>query len=102
MARIKVADLRHIQKLINKEEISYSRGVEMLNEIAQRDDDRNNGVLWYWIEGEENKQNLLNIPNNRDFYILFQSGFSCLFSQSNLFPSDEIVAWREKEIEMPK
>lgn len=33
--RIKVSDLREIQKLILQEKISYSRGVEMLNEIVE-------------------------------------------------------------------
>jgi hypothetical protein len=34
MAKIKVSDLRRIWRLYEKEEISYSRMVEMLNEIA--------------------------------------------------------------------
>lgn len=33
--RIKVSDLREIEKLILQEKISYSRGVEMLNEITE-------------------------------------------------------------------
>jgi hypothetical protein len=36
--RIKVGDLRHIEGLYLKGEISYSRQVEMLNEIANQPD----------------------------------------------------------------
>lgn len=32
--RIKVSDLRRVIKSIHNEEVSFSRGVEMLNEIA--------------------------------------------------------------------
>jgi hypothetical protein len=39
MARIRVADLRRIMQLVHDEEISFSRGVEMLNEIANKEEE---------------------------------------------------------------
>lgn len=53
MARIKVADLRRIEELRMQGEISYSRGVEMLNEIASNYSELNNYE---------------NMPNMRTFY----------------------------------
>ncbi len=46
---------------------------------------------WHFID---DKENLYNMPTNRDFEVLFDDGFVCKFSDED-FPFAEIIAWRE-------
>lgn len=49
-----------------------------------------------WLYFKDDENNLMSLPKDRDFEVLFDNGAVLKYSDDN-FPFAEIIAWRELE-----
>lgn len=48
---------------------------------------------WRFIKGDQNKVNLIEMPENENFEMLFDDGSVCEFYDDDM-PFAEVIAWR--------
>ena len=52
-----------------------------------------NVSCWRFIKGEQNEINLIEMPKNENFEMLFDDGSVCEFYDDDM-PFAEVIAWR--------